>query len=142
MGDPLSIAGSAAGLLSPGIQVMQSLVDFYTLYKDQDSELAGTIEKLDSLLVILESLEKALSNRKFQVDERSLIKNIETSIENCDELIHELRLIARNSTNPLLKGSKQSSKSQGTELYIFFGRASYKNLTKTSVKYVATFPLQ
>ena len=91
MSESLAIAASAAGLLSLGIQVVQSLVDFYTLYKHQDSALAETIEKLDSLLVILESLEKALSNRKFKVDERSLIKKIETSIKNCDELIHELQ---------------------------------------------------
>ena len=91
MSDPLSIAGSIAGLISLGIQVTQSLVDFYTSYKHQDSELASTIEKLDSLLIILESLEKALSNRQFQEDERSMIKNIETSIKNCDELIHDLQ---------------------------------------------------
>ena len=91
MSDPLSIAGSVAGLISLGIQVTKSLVDFYTSYKHQDSELAGTIEKLDGLLGILESLQETLSNRKFQADEKSLIKNIETSIENCDELIHELQ---------------------------------------------------
>ncbi len=91
MSNPLSIAGSVAGLISLGIQVTQSLVDFYTSYKNQDSELIGTIEKLDSLLNILQSLKKALSNRRFEMNERSLIKNIETSIENCDELIHELQ---------------------------------------------------
>ena len=91
MGDPLSIAGSVAGLISLGIQVTQSLVDFYTSYKQQDSELVGTIEKLESILNILQSLEKTLSNRKFQVDERSLIENIETSIKNCGEQIQELQ---------------------------------------------------
>ena len=91
MSDPLSIARSVAARLISLRQVTQSLVDFYTSYKDHDSELAGTIEKLDSLLSILESLQETLSNRKSQADERNLMKNIETSIENCDELIHELQ---------------------------------------------------
>ena len=91
MSDPLSIAGSVAGLISLGITVTQTLVDFYTSYKHQDSELIGTIERLDNLLTILLSLKQALSNRKFAVDERDLIKKIQTSIENCDELIYELQ---------------------------------------------------
>lgn len=91
MSDPLSIAGSVAGLISLGITVTQTLVDFYTAYKHQDSELIGTIKSLDSLLTILLSLKQALLNRKFAVDARDLIKKIQTSIENCDELIYELQ---------------------------------------------------
>ena len=91
MADPLSIAGSVAGLISLGIQVTQSLVEFYSSYKHQDSEIAGIIERLESLLSVLQILDEALSNRKFQADEQSLIGNIETSIKNCEEFIQELR---------------------------------------------------
>ncbi|KAL8825018.1 MAG: hypothetical protein Q9191_004671, partial [Dirinaria sp. TL-2023a] len=91
MGDPLSIAASAAGLISLGIQVTQSLVDFYNAYKNRDSNLNTTTTRLESLLGIFQCLEKTLSDRKFQADEQGLIKNIETSIENCDELIQELQ---------------------------------------------------
>ncbi len=91
MADPLSIAGSVAGLISLGIQVTQSLVELYNSYKHQDSEIAGMVERLESLLSVLQTLDQTLSNRKFQVDEQSLIGNIETSIRKCDELIQELR---------------------------------------------------
>ena len=91
MGDPLSIAASAAGLISLGIQVTQSLVQFYSSYKHQYSEIAGMTESLESLLSVLQTLDKTLSNRKFQADEQSLIGNIETSIKNCDEFIQELQ---------------------------------------------------
>ena len=90
MGDPLSITASVAGLISLGIQVTESLVEFYTSYKHQDSEIAGMTERLESLLSILQTLDKSLSNRKFQDDEQGLIGDIETSIKNCDELIQEL----------------------------------------------------
>ncbi len=91
MGDPLSIAASVAGLISLGIQATQSLVKFYTSYKHQNSEIAGMTERLESLSSILQALDKTLSNRKFQVDEQSLIGNIETSIKSCDDLIQELQ---------------------------------------------------
>ena len=91
MSDPLSVAGSVVGLITLGIQVTRSLIDFYTSYKHQDSEIAGMAERLERLLIILQSLEKVLSNRKFQVDEKSLIDSIETSIKSCDELIQELQ---------------------------------------------------
>lgn len=89
--DPLSISGSVAGATSLGIQVTQSLVDFYKSYKSRDSELTGITERLESLVETFRHLEKALSGRIFQADERSLVKNIETSITNCDELIQELQ---------------------------------------------------
>ena len=91
MSDPLSIAAGAAGLISLGIQVTQSLVDFYNAYRNRDSDLIHTTARLESLLSIFQSLEQTLSDRKFQADERGLINNIEASIQNCDELIQELQ---------------------------------------------------
>ena len=91
MADPLSIAASVAGLVSLGIQVTQSLIDFYKSYRHQNSELAGIIGRLESLAETLLHLQKALSSRTFQADERSLVKSIEKSIIHCNELIQELQ---------------------------------------------------
>ena len=91
MADPLSVPASVAGLISLGITVSQSLVDFYTAYKDLDSDLTGTVKRLESLLEIFSYLGETVSNRKFQADERDLVKNIEASISECDKLIHELQ---------------------------------------------------
>ena len=91
MADPLSVAGSVVGVISLGIQVTLSLINFYNSYKCQDSDLVSITKKLEGLLEIFQCLEKTLLDRNFQADERSLIKSIETSIENCDELIQELQ---------------------------------------------------
>ncbi|KAK3173425.1 hypothetical protein OEA41_006754 [Lepraria neglecta] len=91
MTDPFSVAAGVAGLVSLGIEVTQSLVDFYNAYKKRDSDLVGMIERLESLLDIFQCLEKTLLDRNFQADEQGLIKRIETLIKNCDELIQELR---------------------------------------------------
>ncbi|KAL8664146.1 MAG: hypothetical protein Q9168_007966 [Polycauliona sp. 1 TL-2023] len=90
MADPLSIAASVAGLTSLGIQVTQSLVDFYRAHKNRKSELAGITARLEDLVDTFHHLEKSLSARVFQPDERNLVTRIEASINNCDELIREL----------------------------------------------------
>ena len=90
MSDPLSVAASVVGLISLGIQVTQSLIDFYLVYKRQKSEIVSTTEKLEGLISIFKSLERSLSSRKFQAEEGSLIDRIETSIKNCNEVIQEL----------------------------------------------------
>ena len=91
MGDPISVAGTAVGVISLGIQVTQSLVSFYNSYEGQDSDLTHTTDTLNSLLGIFQSLKKTLSDRKFLANEQDLVQNIETSINNCDDLIHELQ---------------------------------------------------
>lgn len=91
MPEPISLAGTVVGLVSVGIQTTQSLVKFYTSYKSQDSALAGTVERLDSLSENFRQLEKALLDRNFQSEQRTLIKGIEISIKKCDGLIYELQ---------------------------------------------------
>ncbi|KAM0805979.1 hypothetical protein BDR22DRAFT_884385 [Usnea florida] len=91
MGDPISVTGSVLGSILLGIQVTQSLVNFYNSYKIQNPDLAHTRDMLDSLLEIFQSLEQALSDREFLADEQDLVKNIETSIKNCDDLIYEMQ---------------------------------------------------
>lgn len=91
MSDPVSIAGTAAGLVSLGIQVIQSLVDFYNSYKSQDSALTALVERLECLSDIFQCLEKTLLDRNIQTEEQSLVKSIEASIKKCDELIYELQ---------------------------------------------------
>lgn len=90
MADPFSVTGGIVTLISFGVQVIDSFVNFYTLYKDQDSDVARTTTRLESLLGTLRFLGTALQSRTFQPDEQGLIKNIESSACNCDELIREL----------------------------------------------------
>ena len=91
MGEPLSIAASVGGLLSLGIQVTQSLVTYYTAYQNQDSHVARTVSRLEALLETFQSLSKALSSRRFVQDEQALIAQVESSIQNCSNLISELQ---------------------------------------------------
>lgn len=89
--DGLSVAASVAGIISLGIQVTQSLVDFYSAYKSQKSDIAYTTKKLERLLSVFEILRSQLANRKFHANEQELLKRIEDSIQGCEECIHELQ---------------------------------------------------
>ena len=89
--DGLSAAASVAGIISLGIQVTQSLINFYEVYKGQKSNIASTTKSLKNLLGVLESLSRQLTNRQFQADEEDLLRTITDSIEFCEENIHELQ---------------------------------------------------
>jgi hypothetical protein len=89
--DGLSVAASVAGIISLGIQVTQSLTDYYEAYKGQKSEIANTAEKLKNLLHVFESLRGVLTDRKFRADEKDLLETIEGSIEICEENVYELQ---------------------------------------------------
>ena len=91
MTEPLSVAAGIAGLLSLGIQVTDSLVKFYKKYKDQDADVARITGNLESLLNTFQSLDTTLQSRTFPPGEQNLIKNVESSIQKCDELIQELK---------------------------------------------------
>ncbi|CAI7625037.1 unnamed protein product [Penicillium discolor] len=89
MADPLSIASGVAGLLSLGIQVTQTLVNFYSAYKNQTSDLAKITLNLQNLLSILQSLDSARQNDQPQTD--ALLQEIDKAAVGCREIIEELR---------------------------------------------------
>lgn len=128
MADSVSIAASVAGLLSAGIGVTNFLVKFYNSYKYQGSDLIDTNEKLESLLQIFESLEKTLSNRKFRIDEQDLIKNIETSIIKCGELIEELQSECDKFKKSLSNGMKAAVKIAGCRATYPFRQSTLQKL--------------
>ncbi|KAJ9487634.1 hypothetical protein VN97_g5651 [Penicillium thymicola] len=88
MADPLSIASGVAGLLSLGVQVTKSLVDFYSAYKDQTPGLAKITLNLENLLGILQSLDSARQNDQPQTD--ALLQEIDKAAVGCREIIEEL----------------------------------------------------
>ena len=120
---PLSVSGSVVGLISLGIQVTQSLVDFYNTYKSRDSDLVGISERIESLLGIFRRLRKTLSDRSFQADEQSLISNTETSIKNCDKLIQELRDECQKFSKTSSQGFKAAVRVAGRRVAYPFRRS-------------------
>ncbi|KAF3023342.1 hypothetical protein E8E15_007618 [Penicillium rubens] len=88
MADPLSIASGVAGLLSLGVQVTKSLVDFYSAYKNQAPALAKITLNLENLLGILQALDDARQHGQPQMD--ALVQEIDKAAVGCREIIEEL----------------------------------------------------
>ena len=136
MTDPLSVAAGVAGLISLGIQVTESLVAFYTSYKGQDSEITWTTDKLEGLLNTFRFLSNALQNRQFRPDEQDLVKNIESSIQQCDELIRELQDDCQEFNKASTSGIRGAIKIAGRRMAYPFRRRLYRNWMKTLARYV------
>ncbi|EFX04325.1 hypothetical protein CMQ_1253 [Grosmannia clavigera kw1407] len=77
--------------------VTQSLVDFYSAYKNQKADIEDIIKRLDKLCGVLETF-RSLTDRKFRNDEKNVLKNIENSVEDYEEFINELREEAQKLT--------------------------------------------
>src|SRR5271154_5810669 len=91
MGDPLSVVASAAGLISLGVRVSQSLVSFYVKYEGQDEDIKRITRRLNSLCGIFESFDDAIKARKFRADEQPLVDQINDLIQACGEHVIELQ---------------------------------------------------
>jgi hypothetical protein len=128
MTDPLSVAAGIAGLISLGIQVTGSLVQFYTSYKGQDSDVTRTTEKLESLLHTFQFLDAGLQSRTFRPDEQDLIKNIESSIHKCDDLIQELKEECEKFDKASINGIKGTIKVAGRRAAYPFRQSTLQKL--------------
>ena len=128
MTDPLSVAGSVVGVISLGIQVTQSLVNFYNSYKGRESDIFRIIERLDSLLITFRSLEKTLSGRTFQEDEQSVIQNIETSIQSCNDSIQELQHESQKLSNSSSDEATAAIKLAGRRVMYPFRKSTLQKL--------------
>ena len=87
----MEVAAATAGFISLSIQITQTLLNFYSAYRSQRSDVTYTIKKLDHLLGVLEALSSQLRNRKFRADEQTLLESICSSIQNCEGWIEELQ---------------------------------------------------
>ncbi|KAK1506286.1 vegetative incompatibility protein HET-E-1 [Colletotrichum tamarilloi] len=110
MADPLSTAGSVVGIISLGIQVVQSIYQYYSAAKDQHSDIARTLRKLEDLQSLLERLNTHLSDRKFRSSEAALLQNIESTIQHCEESIDELEQEARKFEKKPTDGARAAIK--------------------------------
>ncbi|KAJ6101889.1 NACHT nucleoside triphosphatase [Penicillium sp. IBT 16267x] len=128
MADPLSIASGIAGLLSLGIQVTQSLVNFYTAYKDQDTDLAKVTQNLDNLQSLFRSLDVAVEKRRSQAYTRDLLQEVEKAVQKCEEIINELQSECEKFHKDSVAGLKDRVKVAGRRAAYPFRKSTLQKL--------------
>lgn len=143
MTDPLSVAAGTAGLISLGIQVTGSLVSFYTACKGQDIDIARTTGKLENLLDTFQFLDTALQRRTFRPDEHGLLKNIESSAQNCHELIQELNEECEKFNRTSTTGIKGAIRTAGRRAAYPFRQSTLQKLDEaiSEIRHNLTFAL-
>jgi hypothetical protein len=88
MSDPFSIASSAVGIISLGLQATQGLVTYYSQFKAFDRDIAEISHKADGLRGILQVLEGPL--RKFETDNAPIPAQVRAAISASEEGLRSL----------------------------------------------------
>ncbi|KAF6806499.1 vegetative incompatibility protein HET-E-1 [Colletotrichum sojae] len=95
MGDPLSVAGSAVSIVSLGIQVTQSVYDYYVSFKSQPSNTSQLLQKLKDLQALLgQLLSHLLNDRKARPGDDDVLQSIQSNLDQLNAGIHKLKLEA------------------------------------------------
>ena len=132
--DPLSISAGVAGLISLGIQLSQSLIDYYSAYKSQFKEVNRTITRLQGLHSVLTDLESVLKHRDLRQEQESLVKNIESHVKDCEELLEELgRELQKLRDTPHL-GFLDTVRSTGRRLAYPFRQSTLQKLEEDTAE--------
>lgn len=87
MSDPLSIAASAAGLVSLGLTVCSGLVDYYNAWKDQPSDVAAMCDSMRGLGKTFELLDEKV---RHPLLDRECVDRVTESIISCAAGVHGL----------------------------------------------------
>ena len=128
MADPLAIASGIAGLLSLGIQVTQSLVSFYTTYKDQDTDLAKITHNLDNLQSVFRALDVAVEEHRSQADTQDLLREVEKAVQKCEEIITDLQSECDKFHKDSAAGLKDRIKTAGRRAAYPFRKSTLQKL--------------
>ena len=123
--EALGVASGAAGLLSLGISVCQSLLDYYHSWKNAKDHIAKTYAAIEELSKTFRLLAKAIEYKEFNpeiVDQvRDSIVSAEESVHNLEKKLNKVRVVT------LQNGCKDKAKAQ-------FQRTLYPFKESTLVK--------
>ncbi|RTE84846.1 hypothetical protein BHE90_000586 [Fusarium euwallaceae] len=112
MGDPLSVAGSAVGIISLGIQVCQGLVQYADAVRGQQRDVDGGMDEVRSLLAVFKSLEQTITRIEIDNSEnaKSLLEHLrqaEAKLQSLQEVLTEVGIPVNASSN--IKGKMKET---------------------------------
>lgn len=114
MADPLSIAGSAVGIISLGIQVFQGLYDYIGSVQSRDKDLATASEHIKNLIGIFQALNDLVA--KFQQlpnPNSKAIHSLQKCVQDSKQGIEELRVLLESLQNAPANNMKAKLKNAG-----------------------------
>lgn len=126
------MTGSVVGIVSLGIQVTQSVHDYYVSFKSQQSDTRLLLQKLKDLQALFgQLLSHLLADRKSRPEDDCVIQSIRSTLQQCDAGIQKLKLEAEKFHLQTPAGGIQAAvKSTTRRLAYPFRQATLQGLEK------------
>ncbi|ORY09159.1 hypothetical protein BCR34DRAFT_616004 [Clohesyomyces aquaticus] len=103
MADPFSVAGTAVGITSLGIQVCQVLIQYYYQFKDWSEEVFAVLRRVDILSSTLNAVEKL--KQKFESDDDEVLEELQSTLTECLADLKSLDHMSRKCSETTLPES-------------------------------------
>ncbi|KAL6352657.1 hypothetical protein LRP88_13126 [Fusarium phalaenopsidis] len=112
MGDPLSVAGSAVGIISLGIQVCQGLVQYADAVRGQQRDVDDGMDEDRSLLTVFKSLEQTIARIETDSPENAKpllehLRQAEAKLRSLEEVLTEVGIPVNTSSS--IKGKMKET---------------------------------
>jgi hypothetical protein len=102
MADPLSIAGTAVGILSLGIQVCGGLFQYYAQFRGLHADIDDILGRVENLEGILRGLEPLI--RRYESGDGKAPSQLQLALTACEKALQRLKGISEKCYNT--KGAK------------------------------------
>jgi hypothetical protein len=106
MADPFSVAGTAVGITSLGIQTCQILYNYYSQLKGYRDDIDNVLQQVQGLQGILESVREVKA--RFEIDDHAPSSQLQLALEACQKALGELKKMADKCNTSQQSGSIQS----------------------------------
>jgi len=126
MADPISLTGTAVGVLSLGITVCQGLVSYYASWKDYEDNVRSTHRYLKDITNQLQATDRALQAGYFSAEES---RQVESAVLMCTANIGTLeKKLAKVRSTELPIGIKDKVRRQWLRAQYPFKETTLKKL--------------
>lgn len=123
MADPLSVVGSAVGIVSLGLTLCSGLVEYYSAFKHQNAEVDSLLEKLSLLAQTLQAAQPCLQGLRSA--HPNTTAQVTLCMDQCSRSISKLQHILQECR------SAGSSSNVTEKIRTVFQRARYPFLKET-----------
>lgn len=129
MGDALSVARTAVGIVSLGIQVCQGLITYYSAYKDQDAIILAVQQNVTALLGHLSKTQLILHSLSGEHD--SATAQVESEVKRCLTSISALEVTRKKCRDESLSdGIRSQVKRKAQKLSFPFRKETLEDVQK------------
>jgi hypothetical protein len=130
MTDPISLTGTAVGIVSLGLTVCQSLVSYYGLWKSHDEQVKEAVTRIGELENVLDVLSGRLarlpSNHEVSSQVETLAVSCKASMKKLGDIFKECRKTGTPST------LKEKIQAQGRKALFPFKKDTLESIKATS----------